>query len=139
MVSVARRSDPDTLSEIESGLNRFVHEHGWYNAPKQLCRGGDIRSLAFCCMPVKPCPLLPALKRYNLSPQEYVKLKTDAVSGTILEGGSGTCFGSLVYCCKDTTPCMFRDSTLGQAGIRKPQYMDEKRSIARKIMERLFS
>lgn len=139
MVSLARRSDEKTLSGIGQALGQFTREHGWYNSPKQLCRGGDIRSLAFCCMPVKPCPLLPALEKLKISPQEFVAMKTEGVKDTILEAGTSTCFGSLAYCCKDTTPCMFRDSTLKQSGIKRSIYMQQKRDLARKIMNKIFS
>lgn len=139
MVSVARRSDLQTLGAISGALAQFTREHGWYNSPKQLCRGGDIRSLAFCCMPVKPCPLLPALEKLKISPQEFVNLKMEGVKGTVLEPGSGTCFGSLAYCCKDTTPCMFRDGTLKQAGVKRSLFMQEKRKLSQKIMNHIFS
>ena len=26
----------------------------WEDAPSHICRGGDVRGLAFCCPPVKP-------------------------------------------------------------------------------------
>ena len=134
MVSVARKSDIQTLSAINNGIIAYTREHGWYNAPKQLCRGGDVRALAFCCMPVKPCPLIPFLNRYKISPQEFVSMKMEGVKDTILVPGENTCFGSLVYCCKDTTPCMFRDATLRQAGIKKSTYMDLKREISKKLL-----
>ncbi|WP_319578161.1 methanogenesis marker 9 domain-containing protein [uncultured Methanospirillum sp.] len=139
MVSLARSSDVKTLSAISQALAQFTREHGWYNSPKQLCRGGDIRSLAFCCLPVKPCPLLPALEKLKISPQDFVAMKMEGVKDTILEGGTSTCFGSLAYCCKDTTPCMFRDGTLKQAGIKRSVYMQQKRELARKIMQKIFS
>jgi len=139
MVSLARKSDEKTLSTINQALEQFTREHGWYNSPKQLCRGGDIRSLAFCCMPVKPCPLLPALEKFKISPQEFVTMKMEGAKDTILEGGTGTCFGSLAYCCKDTTPCMFRDGTLKQAGVKRSIYMQQKRNLAQKIMQKIFS
>lgn len=139
MVSLARKSDPGTLKGISHALERFTIEHGWYNSPKQLCRGGDIRSLAFCCMPVKPCPLLPTLEEIQMTPQEFVKIKMEGVKDTVLDEGAGTCFGSLAYCCKDTTPCMFRDSTLNHGGVKKVTYMQEKRKLSDKIMKRIFS
>ncbi|OQA57969.1 MAG: hypothetical protein BWY45_01349 [Euryarchaeota archaeon ADurb.Bin294] len=138
MISLARKSDKKTLSTLYAQIAQYTKEHGWYNAPKQLCRGGDIRSLAFCCMPVKPCPLLPTLQHYNISPQEFVTMKMEAVAGTPLEQGANTCFGSLVYCCKDTTPCMFRDAALRQAGIKKSTYMDLKREISKKLLKKIF-
>jgi tRNA-dihydrouridine synthase B len=139
MVSLARKSDKKTLAGINDALIHFVHEHGWYNSPKQICRGGDIRALAFCCMPVKPCPLIPTLEKLGVSPQDFVTMKMEGVKGTALEGGSGTCFGSLAYCCKDTTPCMFRDGALHQAGVKRSVYMRLKRDLSRKIMHQVFS
>ncbi|PKL59333.1 MAG: methanogenesis marker 9 domain-containing protein, partial [Methanomicrobiales archaeon HGW-Methanomicrobiales-4] len=97
------------------------------------------RSLAFCCMPVKPCPLLPALEKLGVSPQEFVTMKMEGVKGTVLEGGTGTCFGSLSYCCKDSTPCMFRDGVLRQVGVKRSAYMLEKRELSKKIMSQLFT
>jgi len=138
MVSLARQSDQKTLTALYREIYQFTNEHGWYNAPKQLCRGGDIRSLAFCCMPVKPCPLLPTLEKYHMVPQEFVAVKVDAVKGTPLERGEHTCFGRLVYCCKDTTPCMFRDTTLQQAGLRRSSYMNLKRDLSDKILKHIF-
>ncbi|HWQ65735.1 MAG TPA: methanogenesis marker 9 domain-containing protein [Methanospirillum sp.] len=139
MVSLARRSDPETLAGLHESLAQYTREHGWYNSPKQLCRGGDIRSLTFCCMPVKPCPLLPALEQVGVSPQEFVNMKIEGVKGTPLEEGTGTCFGSLSYCCKDSTPCMFRDGVLRQQGVKRTAYMQLKRDLSKKIMQKIFS
>ena len=47
----------------------------WEDAPSHICRGGDVRGLAFCCPPVKPCPVLHALQEVNLTPQEFVDIK----------------------------------------------------------------
>ncbi|MBN1165791.1 MAG: methanogenesis marker 9 domain-containing protein [Methanospirillaceae archaeon] len=139
LVSLARKSDISTLSQLDSDIRQYVRDHGWYNAPKQLCRGGDIRALTFCCMPVKPCPLLPLLNRYKITPQEFVEMKMEGVKGTPLLPGENTCFGSLAYCCKDSTPCMFRDLALRQAGLKKSAYMDEKRKLSEKIIQKIFS
>ncbi|MDD4252884.1 MAG: tRNA-dihydrouridine synthase, partial [Methanoculleus horonobensis] len=79
LVSLARKSDPWTLAGLDAAITRSAEEGGWYNARKQLCRGGDIRALAFCCMPVKACPLLPTLERIGLSRDEYLKFKQEAV------------------------------------------------------------
>ena len=138
LVSLARRADLHTLKGLDAAIRRYADEVGWYNAPKQLCRGGDLRSLTFCCMPVKECPLLPALKGLDMSREEYLTLKKGATKETQLEGGSHTCFGSLSWCCKSSTPCMFRDMTLQNLGISKVTYMKEKRHLAQKIMEEIF-
>ncbi|MGA9030398.1 MAG: methanogenesis marker 9 domain-containing protein, partial [Methanoregula sp.] len=138
LVSLARQSDVKTLAGLDAAISRYADEDGWYNSPKQLCRGGDIRALTFCCMPVKECPLIPALTRIGLSKDEYVRLKLGAVKGTPLEGGPNTCFGSLAWCCKTSSPCMFRDMTLAQDGIPKKEYMRRKRELSDTLMSRVF-
>jgi TIM-barrel protein len=139
LVSLARQSDVETLAGLDAAISRYADEDGWYNSPKQLCRGGDIRALTFCCMPVKECPLIPALTRIGLSKEEYIRLKLEAVKGTPLEGGPNTCFGSLAWCCKTSSPCMFRDMTLAQDGIPKKEYMRRKRELSDTLMSRVFN
>ena len=138
MVSLARRSDPDTLAGIDAAIARYADEFGWFNAPKQLCRGGDVRALTFCCLPVKDCPLIPHLKRLGISREEYIRIKQEAVRGTPLEAGEYTCFGSMAWCCKATSPCMLRDSTMQKAGLTTKEYMRLKRHLSQTIMERIF-
>jgi len=138
LVSLARQSDVRTLAGLDAAITRYADEEGWYNAPKQLCRGGDIRSLTFCCMPVKECPLIPALSRINMPKEAYIKMKLDAVRGTQLDDGKQTCFGSLTWCCKTSSPCMFRDMTLKQAGISRKEYMRLKRDLSDTLMCQVF-
>jgi putative methanogenesis marker domain 9 len=138
LVSLARKSDERTLAGLDAAISRYAMEEGWYNSPKQLCRGGDIRALAFCCMPVKECPLIPTLSRIDLPKEDYIRLKLDTVKGTPLEEGKQTCFGSLAWCCKTSSPCMFRDMTLKQQNISKKEYMRMKRELSDTIMSRVF-
>jgi tRNA-dihydrouridine synthase B len=138
IVSLARKSDARTLSGLDAAITRYAAEEGWYNSPKQLCRGGDIRALAFCCMPVKECPLIPTLTRIGMPKEDYIRLKLDLVKGTPLENGNQTCFGSLAWCCKTSSPCMFRDMTLNQVGLSKKEYMRLKRDLSDTIMSRVF-
>ncbi len=138
LISLARRSDPWTLSGLDAAISRYADETGWYNAPKQLCRGGDVRALTFCCMPVKNCPLLPTLERVGMTRESYMRLKESAVKNTPLAEGSSTCFGSLAWCCKISLPCMFRNMTLQQMGLTLQDYMRHKHRLANKIMSRIF-
>jgi tRNA-dihydrouridine synthase B len=138
LVSLARQSDERTLGGLDAAITRYADEEGWYNSPKQLCRGGDIRALAFCCMPVKECPLIPTLARIGMPRDDYIRLKLEAVQGTPLEHGSQTCFGSLAFCCKNSSPCMFRTMTLKQHGISPKDYMRMKRELSETIMSRVF-
>jgi len=138
MVSLARKSDERTLGSLDAAISRYVDEHGWYNSPKQLCRGGDLRALSFCCMPVKNCPLIPTLDKLGIAREEYMALKQEYVKNTPLSEGKQTCFGSLAWCCKDSSPCMFREMTLRQAGLTSAEYMREKRKLSDKLMHWLF-
>ncbi len=138
LVSLARKSDVRTLSGLDAAITRYADEEGWYNSPKQLCRGGDIRALTFCCMPVKDCPLIPTLNRIGIGKKDYMTLKLSSVKGTPLETGPQTCFGSLAWCCKTSSPCMFRDMTLRQTGLSKKEYMQLKHELSEKIMSRVF-
>ncbi|MFA4876204.1 MAG: methanogenesis marker 9 domain-containing protein [Methanoregula sp.] len=138
MVSLARKSDERTLSGLDAAISRYADEDGWYNSPKQLCRGGDVRALTFCCMPVKECPLIPTLARLDIPREDYIDLKLGSVKGTPLEEGKQTCFGSLAWCCKTSSPCMFRDMTLKQAHISRKEYMRHKRDLSDTIMGRVF-
>ena len=138
LVSLARHSDAGTLAGLDAAITRYANEFGWYNAPKQLCRGGDVRALTFCCPPVKECPLLPTLSKLGLSSEEYVSLKRELAKGTALEDGQYTCFGSLTWCCKASSPCLLRDATLDQMGMTKKEYMQRKRELSRAIMDRVF-
>ncbi|WP_332449353.1 methanogenesis marker 9 domain-containing protein [Methanoculleus sp.] len=138
LVSLARKSDPWTLAGLDAAITRAAEEGGWYNAPKQICRGGDIRGLAFCCMPVKTCPLLPTLEKIGLSRNEYLKLKQEAAKGTALDDGKSTCFGSLAWCCKSSTPCMFRNMTLENKGLSAREYMRCKHHLSDRIVQRIF-
>jgi putative methanogenesis marker domain 9 len=138
LVSLARHSDEKTLAMLDADITHYANEEGWYNSPKQLCRGGDVRSLTFCCMPVKECPLIPTLTRIGMSKEEYMRVKVESVRGTPLEGGSQTCFGSLCWCCKTSSPCMFRDITTKQLGLSKRDYMRLKRDLSEAMMCEVF-
>lgn len=138
IVSLARRAEPAVLILLDRYIRAIADEVGWYNAPKQLCRGGDYRSLAFCCMPIKQCALLPTLNTIGLEYGAYTQMKEEAVAGTPLAQGSHTCFGSLAFCCKSSTPCMFRDMTLKSIKLPKNEYMALKRKLSEEIMEQIF-
>lgn len=106
----------------------------WENAPSHICRGGDKRGLAFCCPPVKPCPILGALEEVKLTPQEYIDIKNKFAKETRLGQGAGTCFGSLVWCCKPSKPCPLRDMTLKNINMTHDEYLDLKKQLAEELV-----
>ncbi|GFO97882.1 hypothetical protein ig2599ANME_2093 [groundwater metagenome] len=138
MVSVARAvlSNPGIIDQLVDDISAIQSMTGWYNAPKHICGGGDMRALAFCCLPVKHCALHTVLKQAGISAEEFMKLKTGFVKGTLLEPGDGTCFGSMAWCCKITKPCFLRDSALTQTGLSDVEYMQLKKKLSEYIMKK---
>ncbi|MDR0912864.1 MAG: methanogenesis marker 9 domain-containing protein [Methanobrevibacter sp.] len=102
----------------------------WDDAPSHVCRGGDSRALAFCCPPVKPCPILYALEDVKVSPQEYIDIKTEFGKKTRLGEGTGTCFGSMVWCCKTSKPCPLRDMVMMNIGMDEEEYLTLKKELS---------
>lgn len=138
IVSVGRgiMEDPSLITHLVNEITFIQKELGWYNAPKHVCRGeGDLRGLAFCCMPVKPCPVHSNVKKIGLSPKEFADVKMEFAKGTPLEYGDSTCFGSLVWCCKITKMCPLRDGVLEMIGLSDADYMELKRELADYILD----
>ena len=137
VVSVARATieDPELIPLLAKQISAYQKETGWYNAPKHICKRGDNRGLTFCCPPVKYCSLLKKVEAVGFTPEEFIKLKQESVKGTPLELGKDTCFGSLVWCCKVTKPCYYRDGTLNQIGISGDEYMGLKKELSEKILD----
>ncbi len=134
-VSVARAAIASNaaLEEILNGIEVDERTVGWYNAPKHICAGGDLRGLTFCCMPVKDCPLNYVLKRAGITKEQYVRTKEDFLQSK-LGMGANTCFGSMIWCCKITRPCPWRDSTLQEDNISDVEYMRLKKELAQKLL-----
>jgi len=138
MVSVGRgvMEDPSLISSLVKEVTLLQQEIGWYNSPKHVCRGeGDLRGLAFCCLPVKPCPVHSNIKKIGLSAKEFADIKMEFAKGTPLEYGDSTCFGSLVWCCKITKMCPLRDGVLETIGLSDAKYMKLKRQLADHILD----
>jgi putative methanogenesis marker domain 9 len=89
-------------------------------------------------MPVKKCPLIPALEHLGISRNEFMSMKLDGVKNTPLATGENTCFGSLAWCCKSSTPCMFRNMALKEAGLGLADYMRYKRRLSEKLVKRVY-
>jgi len=138
LVSLARGAEVHTLAGLDAAIERYTDEHGWYNAPKQLCRGeiSEPRILLHACQEL---PAASHARQAWASREEYLSFKQRAVAGTPLEPGAQTCFGSLAWCCKDSSPCMFREMTLAQYGLSSQEYMRQKKQLADKIVQHLFS
>lgn len=106
----------------------------WEDAPSHVCRGGDKRALTFCCPPVKPCPIMNALKDAGLSPQEYAQIKIDFGKRTRLGEGEGTCFGSLIWCCKSSKPCPIRNMVMRNINMSEDEYLTLKKQLSEELV-----
>ncbi len=138
MVSVARAvlGNSGLISNLVHSISTQQEDMGWYNAPKHVCRGeGDLRGLAFCCLPVKPCPVHNNIKKLGYSAQEFADTKMEFVKGTMLEYGDSTCFGSLAWCCKISKSCYLRDGVLETLGLSDAEYMRLKKGLADYIID----
>ena len=65
---------------------------------------------------------------------EYVDIKTQFAKETRLGEGAGTCFGSLVWCCKPSKPCPLRDMTLKSMGMSHDEYLDLKKELSERLV-----
>ena len=106
----------------------------WEDSPSHVCRGGDKRAMAFCCPPVKPCPIMFALEDAGITAQEYIEIKEKFGEKTRLGEGEGTCFGSLVWCCKPSKPCPLRDMVLRRIEMSTEEYMDLKHQLSQELV-----
>ena len=134
LIALNGKTDPEFASWLSEALKTLEDLIGWYNAPKHICSGGDLRGLAFCCLPVKNCPIMGALRKLNITPRDFAEIKMELARGTPLEHGDGTCFGSLVWCCKITKPCFMRDAVLDRIGLSPRDYMKLKKKLAKDIL-----
>jgi putative methanogenesis marker domain 9 len=131
-----RGADPEFAEWLSGAMKEYDSLSGWCNAPKHICAGGDLRGLAFCCPPVKHCAVMGALKKAGMTPEEYVEKKLSLAKGTPLEKGDGTCFGSLVWCCKISKLCYLRDAALARMGLSGKEYMEQKKNLAENLLKK---
>jgi len=139
MISLARpvMDDPSIIKSLVAYTEGQQRMSGWYNAPSHICRGGDLRGLTWCCPPVKDCPVHMALRRANMSPETFAKLKLSFGKGTGLENGNTTCFGSLVWCCKFNKPCYLREGSMEEKSLAMKEYVHLKKRLAEEIIKNI--
>src|SRR5690606_26244040 len=126
--------DPEFAQWLSLAMKEYDCISGWGNAPKHICAGGDLRGLAFCCPPVKHCADLGAPKKAGMAAEEVVARKLALARGTPLEKGEGTCFGSLVWCCKASKMCYLRKAAMQKIGLSDREYMELKKKLAEDLL-----
>ena len=131
-----RGADPEFVQWLSGAMKDYDSLSGWCGAPKHICAGGDLRGLAYCCPPVKHCAVFGALKKAGMTPEEFVEKKARLAKGTPLENGEGTCFGSLVWCCKISKLCYLRDAALSRMKLSGKEYMELKKKLAEDLLKK---
>ena len=97
-----------------------------------LCGGGALIALAYCCGLEKPCPIRNyALKLLGITPEKYEKVKeAHKISD------EEVCFKNLAYCCSITKECPYRDKARKRLGMRDEEYVEYKLAILRDLIPR---
>jgi tRNA-dihydrouridine synthase B len=139
MISLARAvvASPKIIKSLVGFTADLQKETGWYNAPSHICRGGDLRGLTWCCPPIKDCPVHMALRRANMDPEKFARIKLGFGKGTKLEVGTTTCFGSMVWCCKFNKPCYLREGSLDENKLDLKEYVALKKKLSEEIIRNI--
>ncbi|OPY26180.1 MAG: hypothetical protein A4E28_02638 [Methanocella sp. PtaU1.Bin125] len=139
MISMARAvmAGPKIVKSIVAYTEDQQQMTGWYNAPSHICRGGDLRGLTWCCPPIKDCPIHMALRRANLDPEKFAKIKLNFGKGTPLEVGTTTCFGSMVWCCKFNKHCYLREGSMEENNLDMKAYVALKKKLSEEIIKNI--
>lgn len=139
MISMARpvMENPKIIQSLVTYTEDQQRMTGWYNAPSHICRGGDLRGLTWCCPPIKDCSIHMALRRANLSPESFTKIKLGFGKATKLEGGSTTCFGNMVWCCKFNKHCYLRNGSMEENALDMKEYVRLKKQMSEEIIRNI--
>jgi len=100
----------------------------------QLCEGGRLASIVFCCDPRRKwCPILEeALKMLGLTAEDYVNAMEKR--GVKISERDGTCFGNLAFCPSPEKPSRDRDEALLRMGWSLSKYLKYKFNILRDLV-----
>jgi TIM-barrel protein len=139
MISLARAvmANPKIIKSMVSFTADQQNMTGWYNAPSHICRGGDLRGLTWCCPPIKDCPVHMALRRVNMDPERFARIKLNFGKDTKLEVGTTTCFGSMVWCCKFNKPCYLREGSMDENKMDMREYVALKKKLSEEIIRNI--
>jgi putative methanogenesis marker domain 9 len=75
-----------------------------------------------------------ALEEAGLTAQDYIEIKESFAKRTRLGEGQGTCFGSLVWCCKPSKPCPLRDMAMKRINMSTEEYMELKKKLSEELV-----
>jgi len=95
-----------------------------------LCGGGPLISLVYCCGLEKPCPIRNyALKLLEITPEKFKEVKEKHRIDA-----EGTCFKNLAYCCSLQKECPYRDEARKRLNMSDEEYIRYKLEILRDLI-----
>ncbi|NOQ56101.1 MAG: methanogenesis marker 9 domain-containing protein [Nanohaloarchaea archaeon] len=104
---------------------------GWKDAPKHVCKKKTKAGLVFCCPDKKNCSERnDCLRQYGISDDLYRKIKESFIADFDRHPEIDVCYGSLVWCCKDTRICARRDRALKKINMDLKEYMKLKKKMS---------
>jgi len=100
----------------------------------QLCEGGRLCSIVFCCDPrKKQCPILiEALKMVGISVEDFVKVMEE--NKIPVKRRDGTCFGNLAFCPSLEWQSRDRDEALLRMHWSLRRYLNYKFELLKKLV-----
>jgi len=111
-------------------------KYSWRNliGEPQLCEGGRLVSIVFCCDPRKKrCQILEeALKMLGLTIDDFVKIMLK--HGKPIKEKDGTCFGNLAFCPSPEKPSKDRDYALLKLDWSLSRYLRYKFNILKELI-----
>jgi putative methanogenesis marker domain 9 len=75
-----------------------------------------------------------ALEDAGITPQDYIEIKEQFGKKTRLGEGEGTCFGSLVWCCKPSKPCPLRDMVMRRIDMSTEEFLELKKQLSEELV-----
>lgn len=100
----------------------------------QLCEGGRLASIVFCCDPrEKPCPILDeALRMLGVSKEKFIEVMEKHKIKVPRRDGS--CFGNLAFCPSIEKDSRDRDMYLLEKGLSPSWYLKYKFNILKDLL-----
>jgi len=94
-----------------------------------LCGGGPLIAIVYCCGLEKTCPIRDtALRMLGISKEQYKKIKENH------KIPAETCFHNLAYCCSPLKNCPVRNKALESRKISMNEYIKYKESILKDLI-----
>lgn len=94
-----------------------------------LCAGGKLAALVFCCSTRKECPVRDkALEILGISKEDY-----EMVKSSMDYRDDRLCYGNLAFCCSLEEECRVRDTVMRELGMSPGDYIAMKKKLLEEL------